>query len=1105
MKKRRIFGLLALTTLAAVSLASCDDNTVEPEKTGDITETGDSSSNKDNNGGSKVNNKYDVTFDSNCGTTVTTQQVASGSKVSKPTDPTKEQTNTTIYTFKGWYTDNNTFNNEFDFNSAINANVTLYAKWEEAQREYTIKFVDYDDTLINETKYHYNDVVSIPDDPVREGNYYFNGWDSIVTNVNGDMTYKATYSEKQSATITNLSISDKIYDGNPITAPTFDVDSDGDVKIEYITYYDAIKHDDSLYTEEPPSDLGMYYVRITVSESARFAKTVITEYFYIKAENEIVFNLSSLNNIEFIFDEGGYLICVTALDEASQFIINHETYLLGTAQEDVITKYLDDLVNYEFVSASDLSTISFEYSYNDYLNPFKAKIKDYLDNKYNQSTNFETTEFNIDKLKTTFKNYIFEYTSDEVDAMTYDELMTIFTKMRRDTQYFKSVEAKRLYALYMAIAKYKIRVEALRDSVKEDQMADYSYLKNVLPSIYTGTTESLKSNVDSYYAGSVGPCTSSRSAINNFVNAYLGLYDSIINNKDSYDIHKYITYQITYYNVAGARNGIFGSFGGAVGGFTYFLSTYESNKSLIDSLCEANGLDLEALVNNDLNIIEGEAHFFAYGYDYDLWDYVEVTGDKLYYYQSQNTNETYLVTEYKYDKYCFIYDGLIAENDLDNYKPSRYAYCYFSYKDVITVYDYYNQDCIFLTINDDNSVSMNNYIDGDIKYIYNTNNYGSGTVAFVTKDNKNYVYRFMGKHTKEELEAGIAQYAGTYGTWELNNNHILSIDGETIINYVVDHDEYLKEYEIDIENVELLYAAGGEEYEKPITYALVNDNGFNYVLVVYYQKNGKYVSVDYDKVLEVFLDPTSFENAYVVRTNGDLFWEKNDDNVITFLNKAYINNSGNDLEDVTNRYKDVTVKNIFAYDFGEGDKSVGLIKYIDYVGNNRYEVRILDSIDPITILGDMYYDIQSTGEYVENNYTWIETDECFALIELNEFNKGYKEYSVGKVLSLRNPNDDSYKGYIIDIDKDVNKLYSYYDSYYDQTFILFKFKELNLAYVYNGEITDDFKTYVPEKLVTWDYISENSINIDGVYEGKKFAEIVIDENDNLYKVEVDYY
>ena len=177
---------------------------------------------------------------------------------------------------------------------------------------------------INETKYHYNDVVSIPDDPVREGNYYFNGWDSIVTNVNGDMTYKATYSEKQSATITNLSISDKIYDGNPITAPTFDVDSDGDIKVEYIKYDDVFKNDDSLYTEELPSDLGLHYVRITVSESARFAKTVITKLFHIKAENEIVFNLTDLNNIEFIFDECGYLDSVTALDEASQFILNHE-------------------------------------------------------------------------------------------------------------------------------------------------------------------------------------------------------------------------------------------------------------------------------------------------------------------------------------------------------------------------------------------------------------------------------------------------------------------------------------------------------------------------------------------------------------------------------------------------------------------------------------------------------------------------------------------------------------------------------------------------------------------------------------------------------------
>jgi hypothetical protein len=261
-------------------------------------------------------------------------------------------------------------------------------------------------------------------------------------------------------------------------------------------------------------------------------------------------------------------------------------------------------------------------------------------------------------------------------------------------------------------------------------------------------------------------------------------------------------------------------------------------------------------------------------------------------------------------------------------------------------------------------------------------------------------------------------------------------------------------------------------------------------------------------MLEALFDRSSHALVSILWTTGDKLWTQKGD-IVYFTtnngNKAYIKNSGNVLEDVTNRYKDVTVKNIFAYDFGEGDKSVGLIKFTDYFGNNRYEVRILDSIDPITILEDMYFDIQYNVEYVENNYTWIETDECYAFIKLNELNKGYKQYTVGEVLSLRDPNDDSYKGYIIDIDKDVNKLYSYYDNDLGKTFILFKFKEINLAYVYNGEITGDYNTYVPEKLVTWDYISENSINIDGVYGDSGFAEIVIDTNGDLYKVEVDYY
>ena len=65
---------------------------------------------------------YTVTFKDG-ESTLSTATVNSGEKVTKPADPTK-----TGYTFNGWYADA-TFTAAFDFDQAITANTTVYAKF----------------------------------------------------------------------------------------------------------------------------------------------------------------------------------------------------------------------------------------------------------------------------------------------------------------------------------------------------------------------------------------------------------------------------------------------------------------------------------------------------------------------------------------------------------------------------------------------------------------------------------------------------------------------------------------------------------------------------------------------------------------------------------------------------------------------------------------------------------------------------------------------------------------------------------------------------------------------------------------------------------------
>ena len=118
MKKINFLVLAALTALSLV-FTGCD-NPVE-----EVTEP----------------TYYTVTFNSNGGSDVEAQKVESGSKATKPTDPTKTATDKESYAFEGWYTseDEGTTLSDtaFDFESAITADITLYAKWKATEKATT--------------------------------------------------------------------------------------------------------------------------------------------------------------------------------------------------------------------------------------------------------------------------------------------------------------------------------------------------------------------------------------------------------------------------------------------------------------------------------------------------------------------------------------------------------------------------------------------------------------------------------------------------------------------------------------------------------------------------------------------------------------------------------------------------------------------------------------------------------------------------------------------------------------------------------------------------------------------------------------------------------
>jgi uncharacterized repeat protein (TIGR02543 family) len=112
--------------------------------------------------------KYAVTFNTNGGSEVESQQVLNGLTATEPTSsPTKDK-----YIFKGWYTDSS-FTSPFDFDSAITSNTTIYAKW---NKIHTVSFETNGGSEIESQKVENGFSVVIPQNNPTKYKYVFIGW-----------------------------------------------------------------------------------------------------------------------------------------------------------------------------------------------------------------------------------------------------------------------------------------------------------------------------------------------------------------------------------------------------------------------------------------------------------------------------------------------------------------------------------------------------------------------------------------------------------------------------------------------------------------------------------------------------------------------------------------------------------------------------------------------------------------------------------------------------------------------------------------------------------------------------------------------------------------
>ena len=118
-----------------------------------------------------VVNTFTVTFNTNDGSFIPSQNVRAGSAVPPPTDPVRER-----HSFTGWFRDAN-LTQEYNFSTPVTRDITLYVKWEATA--FLVIFNSNSGNSIPNQTIDKGLTANRPPDPARE-TWFFRGWFSDI-------------------------------------------------------------------------------------------------------------------------------------------------------------------------------------------------------------------------------------------------------------------------------------------------------------------------------------------------------------------------------------------------------------------------------------------------------------------------------------------------------------------------------------------------------------------------------------------------------------------------------------------------------------------------------------------------------------------------------------------------------------------------------------------------------------------------------------------------------------------------------------------------------------------------------------------------------------
>ena len=191
---------------------------------------------------------FTVTFKTNGGSSISTQTIDYGKRVTIPNDPNKIG-----YTFSGWYSDEG-LTTIFDFNTLVTSDLFIYAKWE--KNRYTIKFNANNGTEdYTEQEVLHDTATALNQNTFTKEGYDFSGWntkadgtgssysDLETVSLSGNLELYAIWSEKFDFVINKYGVDDTNDYINKIGVGTsvedfknnIEINSDYRVKVDYKT------------------------------------------------------------------------------------------------------------------------------------------------------------------------------------------------------------------------------------------------------------------------------------------------------------------------------------------------------------------------------------------------------------------------------------------------------------------------------------------------------------------------------------------------------------------------------------------------------------------------------------------------------------------------------------------------------------------------------------------------------------------------------------------------------------------------------------------------------------------------------------------------------